>query len=72
MKSYPLMIPGAEPEGESLTVTAPFNGSPIATITTGRRGAVARALESAERLFRNREQWLSAARRIATGHERRS
>ena len=31
----PLLVPGAKPDGEHVTITAPFDGSNIATIETG-------------------------------------
>ena len=30
------MVPGAQPEGKSLLVSAPFDGTPIAEVETGR------------------------------------
>lgn len=64
METYPLMIPGAMPEGKNLVVCAPFDGSTIAEVQTGRSEAVNIALETAHGLFRNKEAWLSPARRM--------
>ena len=64
MKTFPMMIPGAEPEGEPLIVHAPFDGSTIAAVETGRTKAVSIALDTADALFRDRDRWLSKERRI--------
>ncbi len=64
MKTYPMMIPGAEPEGEPLIVQAPFDGSTIAAVETGRTNAVSIALDTADALFRDRDRWLSKEHRI--------
>jgi len=64
MKTYPMMIPGAEPEGEPLIVQAPFDGSTIAAVETGRTNAVSIALDTADALFRDRDRWLSKEQRI--------
>ncbi len=64
MTTYPLMIPGAEPEGENLVVVAPFDGSAIAEVKTGRAKAAQTALQTAHALFRDRDSWLSPPQRI--------
>ncbi len=61
---FPLMVPGAGPDGEHLSVTAPFDGAIIATIERAGLDAVQHALETAHRLFRDRDAWLNPARRI--------
>ncbi len=58
------MIPGAEAEGEDLIVNAPFDGSAIAAVETGQGKAVEKALATAHALFRDRDTWLDASRRI--------
>ena len=58
------MVPGAGPDGEQLSVTAPFDGSIIATVECADLDAVQHALDTAHRLYRNRDAWMSAARRI--------
>ncbi|GMQ81599.1 MAG: aldehyde dehydrogenase family protein [Rhodothermia bacterium] len=60
----PLMVPGARADGEPLEVFAPFDGSSIATVERANGTAVDHALETAHGLFRNRDAWLSPARRI--------
>ena len=61
---FPLMVPGGEATGEPLTVTAPFDNAPIATVDTADRDAVETAFATAHGLFRNRDSWLSLSRRI--------
>ncbi|MCH9034251.1 MAG: aldehyde dehydrogenase family protein, partial [Planctomycetes bacterium] len=58
------MIPGADPDGENVTVTAPFDGSDIATVETAGLLAAQTALNTAHDLFRNRDAWISVAERI--------
>ncbi len=64
MKTLPLMIPGAKPEGHNLVVSAPFDGSAIAKLETGRGEAVKLALETAHHLFQKKNTWLSMPQRI--------
>ncbi|HEC11930.1 MAG TPA: aldehyde dehydrogenase family protein [Acidiferrobacteraceae bacterium] len=59
------MIPGAVPSGNTLTVTAPYDDSIIATLDTANAAAVKTALNTAQQLFADRSRWLSAAERIA-------
>ena len=69
----PLLVPGADPDGDhrrsrshpaARAVSAPFDGAVIATIDTAGPATVERALQTAHDLFRNRDSWLSCARRI--------
>ena len=61
---FPLMIPGGVSAAASITVSAPYDGSAIATVATADGGAVETALANAHALFADRAQWLSAPRRI--------
>jgi acyl-CoA reductase-like NAD-dependent aldehyde dehydrogenase len=61
---FPMMIPGARAEGAPLAVHAPYDGSLIATVERAGPAGVAAALETADRLFRDRDAWLGPARRI--------
>ncbi len=61
---FPLMVPGAVPDAEPMEVDAPYDGSVIATIETGGADVVDKAFDTAHRLFRDRDSWLPAARRI--------
>jgi len=58
------MVPGATPDGELLEVHAPYDGSLIAMVERGGPQAVEKALDTAYRLFRDRDRWLSPGRRI--------
>ncbi len=60
---FPLMVPGAKPSGTA-EVTAPYDGSVIATIELGDIGVVGQALETAYSLFRDRDAWLTPGRRV--------
>ena len=64
MKKFPIMIPEAEAEGDDLIVNAPFDGKAIAAVETGQGEAVEKALATAHALFRDRDTWLAASRRI--------
>jgi len=61
---FSMMIPGARGEGAPLAVHAPYDGSLIATVERAGPAGVAAALETADRLFRDRDAWLGPARRI--------
>lgn len=66
MKShFGLQIPGAAATSAALTVVAPFDRSPIATVATADAAAVECALRTAYGLFRNRDAWLPMPKRIA-------
>ncbi|NQU21570.1 MAG: aldehyde dehydrogenase family protein [Candidatus Nealsonbacteria bacterium] len=60
---YPLLVPGATGAGHT-EVVAPFDGAPIATVEQADRAGVEQALATASSLFRDRDAWLSADRRI--------
>ena len=61
---YPLLIPGSRPTGSVLEVTAPYDGTLIATLDTANDAAVDRALTTAYGLFRDRSQWLDVETRV--------
>ena len=61
---FPLMVPGATPDSELMDVHAPYDRSLIATIERGGPRVVEKALRTAYGLFRDRDAWLSPARRI--------
>jgi len=60
----PLMAPGLQPAAKHAEVFAPYDCSSIATVEQADRAGVDQALETAYGLFRNRDAWLSPARRI--------
>ena len=63
-EQFPLMVPGASPDGELMDVHAPWDRNLIATVQRGGPPVVEKALDTAYQLFRDRDAWLSAARRI--------
>ena len=63
-EQFPLMVPDATPDGELMEVHAPWDRSLIATVERGGSAVAEKALDTAYRLFRDRDAWLSAARRI--------
>jgi len=60
---FPLMVPGASAT-ETHNVTAPFDGSLIATVDVAGASAVETALATAHALYTDRDKWLSAPQRI--------
>lgn len=60
---FPLLVPGATPNGK-IEVTAPYDGSLIATVDTGGNDAVEAALATAHALYNDRNSWLPAEQRI--------
>ena len=58
------MVPGAVPAADVARIAAPFDRSPIATVEQVDRSGAEQALATADRLFRDRDAWLSPARRI--------
>ncbi|MEA3302118.1 MAG: aldehyde dehydrogenase family protein [Pseudomonadota bacterium] len=58
------MIAGGSTPAGMLEVVAPFDRSLIASVETSGAVAVEQALDTAHRLFRDRDQWLPASRRI--------
>ncbi len=60
---FPLMVPGASADG-SHDVTAPYDGSLIASVDVAGASAVETALSTAHALYRDRDKWLTAPQRI--------
>ena len=61
---YPLLIACDLPAAGTMTVTAPYDGAPIAELDTGDTQHVNAALTIAHGLYRDRDAWLSLAQRI--------
>ena len=61
---YAPMIVGEVSEAGRLEVYSPYDRSVIATVSPGSESTVDTALETAYRLFRNRQAWLPVTRRI--------
>lgn len=64
VEHFPLMVPGAAAAPQDAEVCAPFDGAPIATVAQVERAGAEQALATADALFRHRDGWLPAARRI--------
>ena len=64
MTKFPLLIPGVTTSDGELEVVAPFDGTPIASVTAADADAVDRALDNADTLFRNRDAWLQPSQRM--------
>ncbi|MFU8836772.1 MAG: aldehyde dehydrogenase family protein [Thiohalomonadaceae bacterium] len=65
MEHYALMIAGESEPGGRIEVLAPWDQTPIAMVETCGMEGVARALQTAHALFRDRDAWLPSAERIA-------
>ena len=61
---FNLQIPGAQSDDGQIEVTAPYDGTLIATVTAADADAVELALSTADRLYRDRDLWLKPAKRM--------
>ena len=61
---FPLLVAGATTTGGKLEVRSPWDESLIATVDTADAAAIEQALATAQSLFRDRNRWLTPARRI--------
>jgi acyl-CoA reductase-like NAD-dependent aldehyde dehydrogenase len=61
---FPLMVPGSKTASPQRGVLAPYDGTLLAMVDTADRDVVEQALATAYALYRNRDAWLSLARRI--------
>src|SRR5262249_4429965 len=64
MQHFKLNNPGIPESAEKLEVRSPFDESPIATVECYSERELEQAMRTAERLFLDRDAWLSLARRI--------
>src|ERR1700744_47046 len=64
IEHYPLKVPGIQSKSASITVVAPYDRSPIATVATAYAAVIEHALATAYALYRNRDAWLPLAKRI--------
>ena len=62
---FPMMIPGATTDNGELEVVAPYDGAVVTSLRAADGKAIDRALETAFRLFRDRDAWLKPFERIA-------
>jgi len=56
---------GGEERFAGVTVVAPFDRKPIATVATSDAATIEHALATAHKLYRNRDAWLPLAKRIS-------
>jgi len=64
MQHLKLMVPKARKTGETATITAPFDLSPIATADLASSEIVDQALTTAHDLYRDRSRWLAVHERL--------
>ncbi|MCH9032771.1 MAG: aldehyde dehydrogenase family protein [candidate division Zixibacteria bacterium] len=64
MKKFPLYISGEQSSDGDITITAPFDGSEIATAVSADLPAVKSALATAHALYENRDSWLPTSKRL--------
>jgi acyl-CoA reductase-like NAD-dependent aldehyde dehydrogenase len=64
MEHFTLLVPGARETHDTITVTAPFDNSPIATVNYGDADTVDTALVTAQRLYKHRDGWLKPYERV--------
>lgn len=62
-ENYPIMIAGANSSGIH-NVTSPYNGRTIGSVEVANAEAIEQALDTADKLYQNRDLWLSGAKRI--------
>ena len=63
-ENYPVMIAGAKSSGVH-KVTSPFDGSTIGSVETVNAEAIEQALDTADKIYRDRVNWLPGEMRIA-------
>ena len=61
---FNLQIPGAQSDDGQIEVTAPYDGTLIATVTAADADAVELALSTADRLYQDQDLWLKPAKRM--------
>ena len=62
--SIPLLVPGASTTASPVTVVAPWDFSPIASVERADSSVVEQALSNAYGLYRNRDSWLPMRERV--------
>ena len=62
-ENYPLMISGATSSGVH-DVTSPYDGSTIGSVEVANAEAIEQALDTADKLYRNRDLWLPGSKRV--------
>ena len=61
---FPLMVPGSKTASPRREVSAPYDGTLLATVDTADPDVAERALATAYALYRNRDAWLPPATRV--------
>ena len=61
---FPLMVPGSKTASARREISAPYDGTLLATVDTADSGVAERALATAYALYRNRDAWLPPATRV--------
>src|SRR6516162_11098207 len=61
---FPLMVPGGKTTSPLREISTPYDGTLLATVDTADGSVAERALSTAYALYRNRDAWISQARRI--------
>ena len=62
---YPLLIANIEnSERDKVTVTAPFDGSEIATLDAANSNDAEKSLNTAHALYNDKSKWLTASQRL--------
>mgnify|MGYP001828445214 CR=1 FL=1 len=64
IEEFKVMIPGAVGTGDKITVVAPWDLTSIAEVPVASADDVDKALDTAYKIFRDRDRWLSIPRRI--------
>jgi acyl-CoA reductase-like NAD-dependent aldehyde dehydrogenase len=64
MKTFPMMVVGAGPEGSDLVVRAPFDGTEITSVPTEGSDAAMTALAVAHSRVHYRDNWLPCEKRV--------
>lgn len=64
VEKFPLMVPGAVSDDGALEVFAPYDGRLIGEVIAADGAAVEKALETADALYRDRDNWLHPSKRI--------
>ena len=63
-ENYPLMVPGVKSNAHSVEVVSPFNRRKIGTAARADMQTVMHALDNAQGLYKNKEKWIPAWKRI--------
>ena len=63
-EEFKVMIPGAVGTGDKITVAAPWDLTSIAEVPVASADDVDKALDTAYKIFRDRDRWLSIPKRI--------